>query len=360
MKKIVFGTAVIMLLLTVIGCTATDSAGIDTFGNDPTVIETDVADGSDAPDSETELLSTETFASDTETEFDEITSIKTETEPSEIESETESVTETEHAATEEITPETTKAQESTKVPETTQTPTTTKAPETTIQPSETKGPESSHTHKWHDYSYDYGMGLDIEPGVRCSVCNVWKCDVEGHAWVEATCESPKYCPNCGTKGSDPLGHKYVEGECSRCGDIDFTSEILLNRLGERIAYYINQFRTDQGTDTMEAIPGLTEIGMYRAGQITKNFSHDPDDQEEAFDNSQYGDQYRDWAHEAIGINSGSKYVDELAYSIALQVKNSESHWSYVGDSYHKYIGVGIAQSGALCYFCIMVCPFNYG
>lgn len=43
-----------------------------------------------------------------------------------------------------------------------------------------------------------------------------------HVFAEATCTEPKKC-SCGAVEDEPLGHDYVDGECSRCGKIDLDS-----------------------------------------------------------------------------------------------------------------------------------------
>ena len=42
----------------------------------------------------------------------------------------------------------------------------------------------------------------------------------GHDWLEATCEKPKQCEQCGLTEGDALGHSYSEYVCSKCGDED--------------------------------------------------------------------------------------------------------------------------------------------
>ncbi len=38
-----------------------------------------------------------------------------------------------------------------------------------------------------------------------------------HNWVDATCEAPKTCADCGGTEGEALGHDFRDGECARCG-----------------------------------------------------------------------------------------------------------------------------------------------
>ena len=57
----------------------------------------------------------------------------------------------------------------------------------------------------------------------CSNCGLVEGEALGHAWVEATCEAPKTCSNCGLTEGEALGHAWSEvtcetpKTCSTCG-----------------------------------------------------------------------------------------------------------------------------------------------
>ena len=72
-----------------------------------------------------------------------------------------------------------------------------------------------HTHNW--------IEADCENPQTCSECGETEGEALGHKWVEADCENPKTCSECGKTEGDALGHKWVEADCenpktcSECG-----------------------------------------------------------------------------------------------------------------------------------------------
>ena len=138
-------------------------------------------------------------------------------------------------------------------------------------------------------------------------------------------------------------------------------------VAQKVAEYINQFRTEQGDVTATVILGLTEYCKYRCTQLKTNFAHDTDDQRAAAEALQYGE-YVDWSlygiegeenyytanvREAIGKGNWGGTANEIAYSIANGFRNSKGHWSYVGSSKYTYMAVGVIYDG--CYWYVCVC-----
>ena len=137
-------------------------------------------------------------------------------------------------------------------------------------------------------------------------------------------------------------------------------------VAQKVAEYINQFRTEQGDVTATVIPGLTEYCKYRCTQLKTNFAHDTADQRAAAEALQYGE-YVDWSlygiegeenyytanvREAIGKGNWGGTADEIAYSIANGFRNSKGHWSYVGSSKYTYMAVGAMYDGYYWYVCV--------
>ena len=137
-------------------------------------------------------------------------------------------------------------------------------------------------------------------------------------------------------------------------------------VAQKVAEYINQFRTEQGDVTATVIPGLTEYCNYRCTQLKTNFAHDTTDQRAAAEALQYGE-YVDWSlygiegeenyytanvREAIGKGNWGGTADEIAYSIADGFRNSKLHWSYVGSSKYTYMAVGVMYDGYYWYVCV--------
>ena len=136
-------------------------------------------------------------------------------------------------------------------------------------------------------------------------------------------------------------------------------------VAQKVAEYINKFRTKQGDVTATVIPGLTEYCKYRCTQLKTNFAHDTADQRAAAEALQYGE-YVDWSlygiegeenyytasvSEAIGKGNWGGTADEIAYSIANGFRNSKGHWSYVGSSKYTYMAVGVMYDGYYWYVC---------
>ena len=151
-----------------------------------------------------------------------------------------------------------------------------------------------------------------------------------------------------------------------------TEEIIIpqkpsaDMVAQKVAEYINQFRSEQGDVTATVIPGLTEYCKYRCTQLKTNFAHDTTDQRAAAEALQYGE-YVDWSlygiegeesyytanvREAIGKGNWGGTADEIAFSIANGFKNSKGHWSYVGSSKYTYMAVGVMYDGYYWYVCV--------
>ena len=137
-------------------------------------------------------------------------------------------------------------------------------------------------------------------------------------------------------------------------------------VAQKVAEYINQFRTEQDGVTATVIPGLTEYCKYRCTQLKTNFAHDTTDQRAAAEALDYGE-YVDWSlygiegeenyytanvREAIGKGNWGGTADEIAYSIANGFRNSKGHWSYVGSSKYTYMAVGVMYDGYYWYVCV--------
>ncbi len=137
-------------------------------------------------------------------------------------------------------------------------------------------------------------------------------------------------------------------------------------VAQKVAEYINKFRTEQGDVTATVIPGLTEYCKYRCTQLKTNFAHDTTDQRAAAEALQYGE-YVDWSlygiegeenyytanvREAIGKGNWGGTADEIAYSISNGFRNSKGHWSYVGSSKYTYMAVGVMYDGYYWYVCV--------
>ena len=195
--------------------------------------------------------------------------------------------------------------------------------------------------------------------------------------TEPTTEKPKEetKPTATEKQTEPsAAGTPTENGCITIVETDDTpmEEIIIPQkpsaylVAQKVAEYINQFRTEQGDVTATVIPGLTEYCKYRCTQLKTNFAHDTTDQRAAAEALQYGE-YVDWSlygvegeenyytanvREAIGKGNWGGTADEIAYSIANGFRNSKGHWSYVGSSKYTYMAVGVMYDGYYWYVCV--------
>lgn len=141
--------------------------------------------------------------------------------------------------------------------------------------------------------------------------------------------------------------------------------------------YLNQYRAAAGVSTCTVLPGMTLVAEYRADQLTYNYSHDTADKREALAHYQYGrwidatvvglspedSYYEADAAEAICAGFNANDAEAMGKKIADLIRNSSSHWSYVGSSRYSYIGIGVEYRAGTAYGwygCVMVGTTNYG
>ena len=232
--------------------------------------------------------------------------------------------------------------------------------------------------------------------------------------VAATCTAGGYTLHtcsCGKNYKDAqtaaLGHSYgawtvtkeatttAEGSktrtCSRCGAKEtqsipkvadkysaYASPSNVSLIEERVLYYINQYRTAQGSAKGTSLPNLKAYAKYRSKQLVTNFAHDLNDEKAAaaalkygkyVDATEFGDPAENsyWSPgcgEAIGYtNYYFQYdtIDDVAKRLADGVRNSAGHWRYVGHSSNIYIAIGITEGNGNFYCDIAVTNTNtYG
>lgn len=142
-------------------------------------------------------------------------------------------------------------------------------------------------------------------------------------------------------------------------------------IANRIVAYINEYRSEEGSEYATILLGLTEYAEYRSRQLVANFAHDTIDERAAATALQYG-QYIDPelygmngepyytanAREAIAKTTFGGTVDAVAMHIARMARDSADHWSYVGDSEYSFIAVGVTYESGSWYCCIAVAKVN--
>ena len=60
------------------------------------------------------------------------------------------------------------------------------------------------------------INADCENPRSCQNCGETEGEALGHEWKDADCENPRTCNNCNAKEGDALGHTYENGICSIC------------------------------------------------------------------------------------------------------------------------------------------------
>lgn len=155
------------------------------------------------------------------------------------------------------------------------------------------------------------------------------------------------------------------------------SESFKREVAGAAAKYINQYRQQTGVQSCTILPGMTLVAEYRADQLTWNFSHSTADKREALAYYKYGrfvdatlvgleesdSYYEADSAEAICAGFRGQDADAMGKYIADQIRNSGSHWRYIGSAEYSYIGVGVEYregSEYGWYACVMVGSVDYG
>ena len=121
---------------------------------------------------------------------------------------------------------------------------------------------------------------------------------------------------------------------------------------------------------------MSQVAQYRAGQLRYNFSHSTADKRAALAYYEYGrwidatlagldesdSYYESDTSEAICRGVRGNDAEALGKAIADAIRNSGSHWAYVGSSEYSYIGIGVEyrDDSYGWYCCVMVGTVNYG
>lgn len=136
------------------------------------------------------------------------------------------------------------------------------------------------------------------------------------------------------------------------------------------AQYINQYRSSP----CAVLSGMSQVAQYRAGQLCYNFSHSTADKRAALAYYEYGrwidatlagldesdSYYESDTSEAICRGFKGTDAEALGKSLADTIRNSGSHWAYVGSAEFSFMGIGVEYHDGKWYACVMVGTVNYG
>lgn len=145
----------------------------------------------------------------------------------------------------------------------------------------------------------------------------------------------------------------------------------VKEIARLVVEYINQYRAEQGVSPAIVLPGLTKYAEYRSEQLISNFAHDTFDERAAATALKYGEYiephlygmtgepyYEANVREAIAKAGYSGSVENVSINIAQLVRDSSSHWNYVGSGEYTFIAVGITHYNDMWYCDIAVSREN--
>lgn len=154
-------------------------------------------------------------------------------------------------------------------------------------------------------------------------------------------------------------------------EIVYAKESDAEVIADQVIDYINDYRNQNGVCSAIKLSGLTQLAKFRSGQLVTNFSHDTANIRTAATAVKYGEYidtkllgmdaepyYSPHSVEAIAMSGYIGTVDGVAENFATLIKNSPSHWSYVGDAKNIYIGVGLTYAGGSWFMNISVSDTN--
>ena len=224
------------------------------------------------------------------------------------------------------------------------------------------------------------------------------------SWHDATCKKPPYIQftcSCGhsyqeeDKLTPPNGHQYcfkyatieddiwterVFAQCEICKDTysdtvqaRALSPNIIMQIEERAAYWLNEYRKEEGAGSCQLPVSFQVIADYRATQLFSDFSHNTEDLREACAHFQYGEykQPEGWdpseyyytfgGAEAIATGFiNTEGIDATGKQLADMIRSSSSHWSYISDPRYNCMAVGIAYRPGQIVGVVFVSEQNFG
>ena len=90
---------------------------------------------------------------------------------------------------------------------------------------------------------------------------------DGHNWSAATCYNEEKCSVCGMVGESALGHNYIGGECSRCGEIKYGT-ITVNNTTPFTTYNTYGYNTSISIEQVDVTQNKSNIKITVSGTKT--------------------------------------------------------------------------------------------
>lgn len=267
-----------------------------------------------------------------------------------------------------VTEQTQPPTESIAVPSTTVLSTESPMEEQTTQPSETEGTQPQHTEA---ASAPTSQTESTEPlSTQPTPTETQPPETQPPATVPPTTEPPTTEPpqESKTPATEPPAEETQPPETEP--EVFEPSYDFKRQVASYAAQYINQYRSSPCT----VLSGMSQVAQYRAGQLCYNFSHSTADKRAALAYYEYGrwidatlagldesdSYYESDTSEAICRGFKGADAEALGRSLAETIRNSGSHWAYVGSSEFSFMGIGVEYHDGKWYACVMVGTVNYG
>lgn len=267
-----------------------------------------------------------------------------------------------------VTEQTQPPTESIAVPSTTVLSTESPMEEQTTQPSETEGTQPQHTEA---ASAPTSQTESTEPlSIQPTPTETQPPETQPPATEPPTTEPPTTEPPQESEppAADPPTEETQPPETEL--EVFEPSYDFKRQVASYAAQYINQYRSSPCT----VLSGMSQVAQYRAGQLCYNFSHSTADKRAALAYYEYGrwidatlagldesdSYYESDTSEAICRGFKGADAEALGRSLAEAIRNSGSHWAYVGSSEFSFMGIGVEYHDGKWYACVMVGTVNYG
>ena len=247
-------------------------------------------------------------------------------------------------------------------------------------------PKLEHTHR---YEAVVTPASCTEPGYTTFTCacgHTYKAnetEIRGHVYLD--CETIQK-PTTEEPGID----RYFCTFCDHYKDVEIpklkpvtgplASQATVAELEAAIFKHLNKYRTEANRPATTWLPRLAEVCRYRSKFLVDDFNHSTAITKQVFTKFKYGNKLADGKYdfatgqiiyngeyyyaisggmEAISMGGFGNYtVDQWGEAVAASLRNSASHWGYVGSAEYAYMAVGVHVENGIGYVTTYVMESN--